>query len=66
MPGYDSVEQSTGWSYRCSCHPHGVVRLGVEEVEAASTIHEDVRQAGLTNDWFYDEGEVPGCGMWLG
>ena len=42
-PGYDSVEWSTGWSYRRSRQTHGVVSLSIEEVEAALAIHDDMR-----------------------
>ena len=52
------MEWSTRWSYRRSRQPHGIVRLGIEEVEASPTVHEDARQAGLTNDRIYDKGEA--------
>jgi hypothetical protein len=42
-PAYDSMEWSTGWSYHHSQQPHGIIDLDIEEVEAAPTIHEDMR-----------------------
>jgi hypothetical protein len=61
--GYDSVEQSTGWSYHRSRQSHGVVGLGVEEVETTPAIHEDTRQEGLAMIGSMTRGKCPVCGM---
>ena len=40
LPGHDAVERRSGWAEACPVDAHLVERLGVHDVEAATSIHQ--------------------------
>ena len=58
LPRHDAVERCLGGAEARPVNAHHIKRLGIPDVEAATTIHEDSRQVGLATDRVNDKEEV--------
>ena len=53
------MERCSGWAEACSIDAHLVERLGIHDVEAAASIHQDFGELLRANDWINHERVPP-------